>query len=253
MTVDSAAQEAVTWRRVLASELGKAARARSVQVLVALELCLVGFFSAVVGVPGVQAAALPVGLAGVVIAGAEYPSGAIMLTVVAVGRRTRLFWAQLVSAAVVTALPAFVLMMGLALTARPYLDYRGVPFDMAASVETVVRAALVLALVAVAGALLAMGVRSVAVASMVLALIMGAAQMLGVLVQSLLTMAGGTVRTLEWVDTVMPNAVIARLQGVAAIPASSWQEEPIATVLLAAAWCLPLFLWGHYRLTRDDF
>ncbi|WP_128683505.1 hypothetical protein [Actinomyces qiguomingii] len=73
------------------------------------------------------------------------------------------------------------------------------------------------------------------------------------LVQSLLAMAGGTVRNLEWVDTVMPNAVIARLQGVAAIPASAWQEEPIATVLLAAAWCLPLFLWGHYRLTRDDF
>ena len=162
MTGDRAAQQAVTWRRVLASELGKAVRTRSVQFLIAIELCLVVFFSSLVGVPDAQAASLPAALAGVMIAGAEYSSGAIMSTVVAVGRRSRLFWAQLVSAAVVTALPALVLMLGLVLTTRPYTDYRGVTFDLAASLETVVRAALVLALVAAVGALVAMGTRSVA-------------------------------------------------------------------------------------------
>ena len=40
MTGDRAAQQAVTWRRVLASELGKAVRTRSVQFLIAIELCL---------------------------------------------------------------------------------------------------------------------------------------------------------------------------------------------------------------------
>ena len=92
MTGDRAAQQAVTWRRVLASELGKAVRTRSVQFLIAIELCLVVFFSSLVGVPGAQAASLPAALAGVMIAGAEYSSGAIMSTVVAVGRRSRLFW-----------------------------------------------------------------------------------------------------------------------------------------------------------------
>ncbi|CED91197.1 hypothetical protein [Actinomyces succiniciruminis] len=253
MTGDRAAQQEVTWRRVLVSEFGKAARTRSVQVLIALELCLVVFFSAVVGVPGVQAASLPAGLAGAVTAGAEYSSGAIMSTVVAVGRRSRLFWAQLVSAAVVTALPALALMLGLVLTTRPYVDYRGVPFDLAACLETVVRAALVLALVAAAGALVAMGTRSVATAVMTLALGVGAAQILAMLVPALLTLGSWTVRLPDWVHVVMPNAVIARLQGVAALPASSWLEQPVATMLLAVAWCLPLFLWGHRRLTRGDF
>ncbi|MDO4899577.1 hypothetical protein [Actinomyces sp.] len=202
MTGDRAAQQVVTWRRVLVSEFGKAARARSVQVLIALELCLVVFFSAVVGVPGVQAALLPAGLAGVVTAGADYSSGAIMSTVVAVGRRTRLFWAQLVSAAVVTALPALVLMLGLVLTTRPYVDYRGVPFDLAASLETVIRAALVLALVAAAGALVAMGTRSVATAVMTLALGVGAAQMLAMLVPALLTLGSWTVQLPDWVHVV---------------------------------------------------
>lgn len=253
MTGDRAAQQAVTWRRVLASELGKAVRTRSVQFLITIELCLVVFFSSLVGVPGAQAASLPAALAGVMIAGAEYSSGAIMSTVVAVGRRSRLFWAQLVSAAVVTALPALVLMLGLVLTTRPYTDYRGVTFDLAASLETVVRAALVLALVAAVGALVAMGTRSVATASMTLALFVGAAQILVILVPAILTMGAWTARLPDWVNAVMPNAVIARLQGVAAIPASSWLEEPVTTVLLAAAWCLPLFLWGHHRLTKDDF
>ena len=71
MTGDRAAQQAVTWRRVLASELDKAVRTRSVQFLIAIELCLV-FFSSLVGVPGAQAASLPAALAGVMIAGAEY-------------------------------------------------------------------------------------------------------------------------------------------------------------------------------------
>lgn len=253
MTGDRPARQVVTWHRVLASELGKATRTRSVQVLVALELCLIAFFSSLVGVPGVQAASLPAALAGAVIAGAEHSSGAMMSTVVAVGRRSRLFWAQLVSAAVVTALPALVLMLGLVPTTRPYVDYRGVPLDLSACLETVVRAALVLALVAVAGALVAMGTRSVATAAMALALGVGAAQMLIILVPALLTRGAWTVRLPDWVHMVMPNAVIARLQGVAAIPSSSWLERPVTTMLLAAAWCLPLFLWGHHRLTRGDF
>ncbi|WP_127842277.1 hypothetical protein [Actinomyces wuliandei] len=252
MTEERSVQPVVTWRRVLVSELGKAVRTRSVQVLVVLELCVVAFFSSHVGVPGVQLASLPAGLAGVVVAGAEYSSGAIMSTVVAAGRRSRLFWAQMVGTGVVVGIPALLLMLGLVATTGPYADYRGVPLELAASLETVVRAALVLALVSVAGALVAMGTRSVATAAMALALVVGVAQVLVILVPAVLTMGRWTIRLPDWVHTVMPNAVIARLQGVASIPPSTWLEEPVPTVLVAAAWCLPLLLWGHHRLTRSD-
>lgn len=88
---------------------------------------------------------------------------------------------------------------------------------------------------------------------MILALIMGAAQMLVMLIPAVLTMGAWTVQLPDWVHAVMPDAVMARLQGVAAIPASSWLEEPVTTALLAVVWCLPLFLWGYHRLTRSDF
>ncbi|AYD89577.1 hypothetical protein D4740_04050 [Actinomyces sp. 2119] len=251
MTGDRAAPSTVTWRRVLAGELDKAVRTRSVQVLVVLELCVVGFFSSYVGVPGVQAACVPAGLAGIVIGGAEYASGAIMPTVVAVGSRSRLFWAQLVCAAAVPALPALMLMLGLALTTRPYMDYQSVPFDLATSLEAVVRAGLVLALASAAGALLSMGTRLVATASIIFALAIGGAQVMSAVAVSLL-MPGRGAALLYPVYAVTPNAVLARLQGVANTP-SIWLEEPAVTVLLAVAWCLPLFLWGYRSLTRKDF
>ena len=249
----------VTAERVMRGELYRVVTTRSVWFLVGAELLIVALFSLLVGVPGVQTAVLLAGMLGAVIAGAEYSSGALLMTLVAVGRRGLLFWARVLCAVLAAALPAFVLMVVLVLVRNPYLHFAqdgsgGAigPLGTGEALLLVCRGAFVLALAGLIGASLAVIAKSVSVAVIILALCFGLGQMLAIMVPTLFSGGQFALIAPDWVNAILPSAVLTRLLGGDFASGTGLLDALPLTVLLALAWCLPFVLWGHHTFVRSS-
>ncbi|WP_159625277.1 MULTISPECIES: hypothetical protein [Actinomyces] len=240
--------------RVFLAELYKAACSLTVWVVMGATVVAVCVFSYAVGVPGPQTASMLAMLLGVCVMGAEYPSGAIVASLVAAADRRRLLGAQVCCVTVMAALPVVVAMLAMIAVSNPYTNFEGTPLSTAESIALAARMGLLLTLVALVGGFLSVLLRS-ALSAMILALlVIGGGQLLLILVPWLLTGGGsGGLLLPEWVNAVLPNAVFTRLLGGDFAIWSSWWDSPGMTYVEALAWVAPAACGAYWRMIHADF